>query len=378
MNILMISPTDIPVPPYSGYGGVERVVFDLAIGLAGRGHNIDLIANCKSKIKHNGITLKGTEDELKNGLKEFILCNAREKDYDIINLHIVDISLFKELMMEGLNKKCIVNLHYTPNREEQAFILANFLVLTQSRSHEDQFIDSDNLHYVLQGIRIDHIPFYKKSLCGNNTKINIELLKSLRQESRDYLVMLSRIDKRKGQLTAIKIAKKAGMPIIIAGEPYVDHSNAESSSLKYFYEEVKPLIDNKSVFYFGNADETIKYKLLGNAAASVFPSGFEDENWSEPFGRVIAESLAAGTPVIGFGRGAVKEQIVHGKNGFIFRSIDEAAGYVKKIGSIYREFCSLDARERLNSERFISDIEKFFTAFKDNSVTCITNGKLNA
>lgn len=378
MNILMISPIDIPVPPYSGYGGVERVVFDLAIGLAEKGHNIDLIANCKSKIRHNGITLKGTEEELKNGLKEIILCNAVQKDYDIINLHLVDIALFKELIKAGLNKKCIVNLHYTPNKEEQAFILSNFVVLTQSRSHMDQFTDSPSLHYVLQGIRIDHIPFYKKSLCGNNTKINIELLKSLRQECRDYLVILSRIDKRKGQLTAIKIAKKAGMPIIIAGEPYVDHSNAESSSLKYFYEKVKPLIDNKSVFYFGNADETIKYKLLGNAAASIFPSGFEDENWSEPFGRVIAESLAAGTPVIGFGRGAVKEQIMHEKNGFIFRSIDEAAGYVKKIGTIYREFCSLDARERLNAERFINDIERFFISFMEKTTICETNGKLNA
>ena len=271
-----------------------------------------------------------------------------------------------------------MNLHYTPNKEEQQFILSHFTSLAQSKSHKDQFIDSENLHYVLQGIRIDHIPFYKNSLCGNNTKIDIDLLKSLRQECRNYLVMLSRIDRRKGQLTAIKIAKKAGMPVILAGEPYVDHSNAESSSLKYFYEKVKPLIDNKTVFYFGNADETIKYKLLGNAAASIFPSGFEDENWSEPFGRVIAESLAAGTPVIGFGRGAVKEQVVHGKNGFVFKSVDEAAGYVKKTGSISREFCSMDARERLNAKRFINDIEKFFTGFVDGSLMSKTNGKSDA
>ncbi len=378
MNILMVSPTNIPIPPYSGYGGVERVVFDLAIGLAGKGHTIDLIANGNSRIKHPGITLKAKEEEIKSDLTDCILCSIKEKDYDIINIHLVDFNLFKELIKRGLNKKCIVNLHYTPNIEEQKFILANFTSLAQSMSHRDQFIESENLHYILQGIRIDHIPFYKNSLSRNDIKINIDLLKSLRQECRDYLVMLSRIDKRKGQLTAIKIAKKAGMPIILAGEPYVDHSNAESSSLKYFYEEIKPLIDNKTVFYFGNADETIKYKLLGNAAASVFPSGFEDENWAEPFGRVIAESLAAGTPVIGFGRGAVTEQIVHGKNGFIFRSVDEAAGYVKKLGSIFREFCSKDARERLNSERFINDIEKFFITFKDRAVFSETNGKFNA
>ncbi len=378
MKILMVSPADIPIPPYSGYGGVERVVFDLAMGLAGKGHKIDLIANCKSKIKHPGITLEGTEEEIKNGLKDFILCNAMEKDYDIINLHLVDFDLFNELLKKGLNKKCIVNLHYTPNKEEQEAILSNFTGIAQSKSHRDQFIDNENLHYILQGIRIDHITFYKKPLSENNTKIDIEILRSLRQESRDYLVMLSRIDKRKGQLTAIKIAKKAGMPLILAGEPYVDHSNAESSSLKYFYENIKPLIDNKTIFYFGNADETVKYKLLGNAAASVFPSGFEDERWSEPFGRVIAESLAAGTPVIGFARGAVKEQIVHGKNGFIFRSVDEAAGYVKRLDSIYREFCSMDARERLNAERFIDDMEKFFFDFINGTIICNTNGKLNA
>lgn len=158
------------------------------------------------------------------------------------------------------------------------------------------------------------------------------------------LVYLGRIERIKGVHTAIAIALKTGNDLIIAG-------NTAASGLEaiYFEEEVKPYCDGKQIQYVGPVTDSEKNELLRQAKAMLFPI-----QWEEPFGIVMAESLACGTPVIGFARGAVPEVVEHGVTGFVCHSFDEMVDSVAKLLFIDRAACRRSVEERF-SERVIVD-----------------------
>jgi glycosyltransferase involved in cell wall biosynthesis len=152
------------------------------------------------------------------------------------------------------------------------------------------------------------------------------------------LVFLGRIEKIKGCHNAIKAARMAGRRLIIAGN-IVRHDE----SYNYFTEEIEPHIDGKMVKYIGEVDDSQKNNLLGNAAALLMPI-----EWDEPFGIVMAEALACGTPIIGFKRGAIPEVVVHGSNGFLCYSITEMVQAIYSIKKIERSSCRTVAQEKFS------------------------------
>ena len=156
------------------------------------------------------------------------------------------------------------------------------------------------------------------------------------------LVFLGRIEPIKGTHVAIEVAKKTGKKLIIAG-------NIPSEFQSYFDEEIKPQL-NEQIKYIGPVNDIEKNELLGTALAFLMPI-----LWNEPFGIVMAEAMACGTPVIGFNRGSVPEVVLNGINGFSCSNIEEMIELVLRINEIDREKVRLDAEKRFSAEVIVND-----------------------
>ena len=160
------------------------------------------------------------------------------------------------------------------------------------------------------------------------------------------LVFLGRIERIKGTHNAIAIAKAAGRRLLIAGN-ITDRS--------YFDTVVAPEIDDETILYVGSVDDAQKNDLLGRAAALLMTI-----EWEEPFGIVMVEAMACGTPVIGFARGSVSEVVCDGVNGFIVRDVGEATAAVQKLPTLQRARVRRDAEQRFSADVIVSDYERLY------------------
>ena len=158
--------------------------------------------------------------------------------------------------------------------------------------------------------------------------------------------MIGRMAPQKGFHTGIEIAKKSGCPLIIAG-------NIDKDEGDYFQTQIDPHIDGSQIKYVGPVDDEAKRELLLKARAFLMPI-----EWHEPFGIVMAEAMACGTPVVGFPLGAVPEVVNQGTTGFICNDITEAASAIQHIGAIERAACRQHVEENFSksvvTERYIS------------------------
>jgi glycosyltransferase involved in cell wall biosynthesis len=158
-----------------------------------------------------------------------------------------------------------------------------------------------------------------------------------------YLAFLGRISPEKGVDQAIEIASLAGVPLKIAAK--VDRTDRE-----YFETKIQPLLNNPLVEFIGEIGYPDKNEFLGKALALLFPI-----SWPEPFGLVMIESMACGTPVIAYPRGSVPEIIEQGRNGFLVNDAQSAARTIQKVSQISREECRQSFDERFTSTRMAKD-----------------------
>jgi glycosyltransferase involved in cell wall biosynthesis len=164
------------------------------------------------------------------------------------------------------------------------------------------------------------------------------------------LVFLGRLEAIKGPDHAIEIARRAGRRLVIAGNIV-----AEGPDARFFHREIEPHVDDDRVRYVGPLDDEQKNALLGKAAALLMPI-----EWDEPFGIVMAEALACGTPVIGFGRGSVPEVIRDGVNGFVVRNVEEAAAAVGRLSALDRRTVRADCEARFNQDALVDAYESLY------------------
>jgi glycosyltransferase involved in cell wall biosynthesis len=158
-----------------------------------------------------------------------------------------------------------------------------------------------------------------------------------------YLAFLGRISPEKRADRAIEIAKRTGMPLKIAAK--VDRADR-----RYFKRVIEPLLNNPSVEWVGEITDQQKNEFLGNAFALLFPI-----DWPEPFGLVMIEAMACGTPVIAYERGSVPEVMENGVTGFIVREENEAAEAVGRVRNLSRERCREVFEKRFTDERMAND-----------------------
>jgi len=165
-----------------------------------------------------------------------------------------------------------------------------------------------------------------------------------RFEAGKYLVFLGRMSYDKNPLDAILVAKKLGMPIVLAGKAQ------SAKEEKYFQENIVPLIDNESVKFIGLVNHEQKNELLRNASALLFPV-----QWEEPFGLVMIEAMACGTPVVGYNRGSVPEVVDPGITGYYTDSIERLEQLTLEALKLDRTMVVQKARERFSYQRMVAD-----------------------
>jgi len=348
MKIALIAPPWLSVPPV-GYGGTEIIVHHLTEGLVKCGHEVTLFASGDSKTSAKLVSVfpkaLGNSGEIKSDplkpLLSYIDCFERAGEFDVIHNHAQYYAMF----LAGLVKTPVVHtLHgsfakeYTPEGK----------ILTLRRFKNNNFVsisnfqrnDMPDLNYiatVYNGIDTSEIEFSDKK--------------------GDYLFWMGRITEKKGPVDAIKVAKKLGMRLKMAA---VIDSNQED----YFEKEVKPLIDNKLITFEGEVTRKGKSDLLKNAFCTLFPI-----HWEEPFGLVMAESMAGGTPVIAYDRGSVREVVKDKKTGFIVEEgegIEGLAEAVKKIDKINRQECRDYVEENFSVGKMVDGYEKVYSSLVRN------------
>lgn len=296
MRIAQVVAPWLPVPP-KGYGGIEAVVHELTEELVARGHHVTLFATGDSRTKaHLSFFYKtslGNNGEIKNNphtlLEQIFPVFTQAENFDIIHCHDIPHALF---FAEFIKTPVVHTLHGSLMENEQdpqkhaiysRFTHQNFVSISNSQRK-----GLPGLHYiatVYNGIKIEDI--------------------TVGHGDGGYLAWIGRINPKKGVVEAIESAKLAGMPIKIAA--FIDKQDKP-----YFDKFVLPRIDGKNVQFIGEIGEKEKNDLLGHAFACLFPI-----KWHEPFGLVMVESLACGTPVVAIDAGSVSEIIENGKNGFV-------------------------------------------------------------
>jgi glycosyltransferase involved in cell wall biosynthesis len=326
LRIAQVAPLVETVPPES-YGGTERIVSYLTEELVQLGHDVTLFASSGSETKAKLVPVSerslrsdpDVKDPLTRSIIEIEEVLKRTETFDLVHFHdgYLHFPLARRLQIPT-----VTTLHGRMDFPDLVPIFREFSEMPLVSISDQQRSPLPFANWVAT---VPHgIP---------------EHLYSFRPDPADYAVFLGRICPEKRPDRAIEIAKQVGMPLKIGAK--VDKVDEE-----YFESEIKPLLDSPLIEFIGEVNEQEKNALLGGARALLFPI-----DWPEPFGLVMIESLACGTPVVAFECGSVPEVLKHSKTGFIVRTIDEAKQALEKIETISRSACRREFEQRYTSAR---------------------------
>jgi glycosyltransferase involved in cell wall biosynthesis len=327
MKIAQIAPLYEAVPPRL-YGGTERVVAHLCEALVDLGHEVTLFAADDACTR---ATLVGVRDQslrldaapLKSDvaahLNSLYEVRRRARDFDILHFH-VDLLHFP--LFENQAWKTVTTLHGRLDLKDLPDVYAHwprFGLVSISNAQRRPMPKASWLDTVAHGIPSEQYQF------------------SERPAARPYLAFLGRISPEKRPDLAIELARRARMPLRIAAK-------VDSADSSYFQKVVQPLLNDPLIEYVGEIGDAAKSGFLGGALALLFPI-----DWPEPFGLVMIEALACGTPVIAWNRGSVSEIIEHGRSGFIVDSEAEASAAIAQVGMLDRREVRAAFEERFTA-----------------------------
>lgn len=335
MKIAQVSPLFESVPP-KFYGGTERIVSYLTEQLVADGHEVTLFATGDSVTKARLVSpwccalrlQEDCQDQLVHHFKmmEMIL---REKDkFDIIHYHI---DYLHYPLSRRMNTPHVTTLHGRLDMADLIPLYQEFNdipVVSISKSQRNALPDNNWVGNIYHGLPKDLYKFYP--------------------EKGDYLAFIGRFSPEKKAERAIEVAIKKGIPIKLAAK--VDKKDEE-----YFNKVIKPYFENPLVEYIGEIGEGDKNDFLGKALGVMFLI-----DWPEPFGLVMIESMACGTPVIAWNIGSVPEVIDQGESGIIVNSMEEAFSAVDSLQEISRKGVREVFERRFSSERMAKDYVELY------------------
>lgn len=341
MRILQIAPAWVNTPP-NDYGGTEWVIANLVTGLSSLGHDVTLFATKDSQVESKveyvfERCLLDQEISWTAALPALIHYHqafSKAEEYDVVHVHLSsETDMIILPLLADLTKKGIANL----------MTIHSPWPFDRYSNMDEMFLNlyaSEILAVNISRVMHKTLPFQFRDGGFVHNSLDVSKMKFSPKEG-SYLTWLGKIVPAKGTAEAIKVAKMAGEQFIFAG--IVDKYN--ELSVQYWEHEVKPLIDDYQIKYLGPADLKLKNKLLGGAKAFLNPI-----EWEEPFGMVIVESLACGTPLISYNKGAAPELIGHGEHGFLVKSRDEMIKCLSKIGKIDRQKCRSHVEEHFSTK----------------------------
>ncbi len=339
MRIAILAPPWFPVPP-TGYGGIEWIVSLLADGLVEAGHNVTLFASGDSRTMANLAAVHPVAPSEWIGrtfweLRHVLYCYERADEFDIINDHSGPPAA---ALAEAIDTPVVHTVHGPLNGEpgllyDQVSRVAPHtglisLTMNQRKPRPD-------LNWIAN--------------CPNALDLSVYPFR--RHEKRGgYLLFIGRMSPDKGAHRAVAVAMEAGLPLKIAGKLQ------EPKEHQYFDQFVAPHLDDR-IEYLGEVSHGEKVELLQHARATLFPI-----EWEEPFGLVMIESMACGTPVIATRHGAVPEVIEDGRNGIIVENFREMAASLERADELDPVECRAYVEERFAPERMVGDYVNAYTA----------------
>ena len=325
----MLAPPWIPIPP-PGYGGIEFVVALLCDALVDRGHDVDLFCAPGSGTKATVRPLLDQSHPDRIGVslfeadhtaRAFAAIDEAARDgapFDVVHDH----SGFVALAVADRLQTPLVHTVHGPFDDETSPYYAE-----HGAKGDLVCISRSQASYAPDGANVSAVVF---------NPIDVDAWPAS-DHKEDYLLWVGRFVPEKGPHRAIRVARKAGRRLVLAG-------TVQPQGERYFAREIRPHIDGDMVRFVGEVGGERKQRLFAKAYAFLMPI-----RWPEPFGMVIVEALAAGTPVIAFAQGAAPEIVEHGVNGFLVSDEDEMAAMVPRVAELDPKQC------RESAKRFAPD-----------------------
>jgi glycosyltransferase involved in cell wall biosynthesis len=335
MKIAQVAPLFESVPP-QGYGGTERVVSYLTEELVRQGHQVTLFASGDSVTQAHLVAacpraLRLDEqcvDQLAHCMVLLEHVFRQAPTFDLLHFHI-DYLHFPLSVRQRVPH--VTTLHGRLDIPDLMPVYQTFPSMPVVSISDAQRIPLPGLQW--QGTVYHGLP---------------EDLYTFQDTPGSYLAFLGRISPEKGIEQAIAIARQAGMPLKIVAK--IDQVDRE-----YFQSVVQPLLDDPLVEYLGEMGERDKNAFLGQAYALLFPI-----DWPEPFGLVMIEALACGTPVIAYGRGSVPEVLEDGVTGWIVAGRDDAIQAIAQVSTLSRRRCRQTFEERFSATQMTQDYVRIY------------------
>ncbi len=344
LRIAQVAPLSESVPPKL-YGGTERVVAYLADELVRQGHDVTLFASADSQTKATlvpawpqALRLGGCLDFLAPHLVMMEQVARRAHEFDLIHFHTAQLHF---PMCRRLRVPHLTTIHGRLDLPELIPLFDEFDDVPLVSISDSQRLPLPNAHWigtVHHGLPGKELVFHPGA--------------------GEYLAFLGRISPEKRADRAIAIANACGSPLRIAAK-------VDPADRNYFERAIRPLLDDPLVEFIGEIGEAEKSDFLGRARALLFPI-----DWPEPFGLVMIEALACGTPVVAFRGGSVEEILEEGMTGFIVDNLEDAIAATRQVHTLSRAACR-DAFER----RFT--VSRMASAYVDLYQTIIQSAQTN-
>jgi glycosyltransferase involved in cell wall biosynthesis len=330
MRIAQISPLYESVPPLR-YGGTERVVANLTDELIRRGHEVTLFASGDSRTRAKLVPGSPTALRLAGSIRDplgYHLCMldeviCRASEFDVIHSH-ADYLAYP--LLAHCSTPSVSTLHGRLDLADLEPVYRRFHylpVVSISDAQRRPLPHCKWVRTVHHGLPVDELRF--------------------RAEPQQHLVFLGRVSPEKRLDRAIEIATRSGLPLRVAAK-------IDSADRGYFESVVAPLLGNPLIEFIGEIGPEEKNDFLGSALALLFPI-----DWPEPFGLVMIEAMACGTPVIAFRGGSVAEVVKDGVSGFVVDSMEEAVKAVTRIPELDRRKCRAWFEERFHVGRMVDE-----------------------
>lgn len=336
MRIAQISPLWERVPP-PAYGGTELVVSLLTDELVRRGHEVTLFASGDSITLANLESVYPRALRLDSSIKEPMIYEMlqlsqvyeRADEFDIIHSHMGCAALPYAPLVKTPTVHTMHGI-FTPDNERMFTHARTQPYISISDSQRESRLGLNYVATVYNGIDVDSYEFHEKP------------------QEPPYLAFLGRLSPEKGAHLAIEIAKRTGYPLKMAGK--VDVVDVE-----YYEQQIKPHIDGEQIQFLGEANHVQKNALMGGAIATLFPI-----TWREPFGLVMVESMASGTPVVAMELGSAREVIAHGKTGFLCHSVEACVEAVHQVPHLSRLECRQHVDRHFSVTRMVDGYEAVY------------------
>ena len=340
MHIALTADPKLPVPPRF-YGGIERIIDLLVRGLVERGHEVTLFAHPDSDTPARLVPYPGRRSQHLWDLVRNTLTVSRLALTQPDVIHSFGRMAYLAAVLP-LRLPKIMSYQRDPSikRVQQAtWVAGDSLVFTGCSNHiTDDIRPHAPARTVYNGVPMDIYDFQPE--VADDAP----------------LVFLGRIAPIKGVHTAVEVAQQTGRRLLLAGNVPKEHR-------PYFDERIHPHLDGERVRYVGPVDDAEKNDLLGRAAAFLMPI-----EWEEPFGIVMAEAMACGTPVIGTRRGAVPEVVTEGETGFVCDTVDEMVAAVECLRELDRVACRQRCEAHFSDQAIVDVYEKLYEKHASGTV----------